>query len=73
MSGVAPAHLPSGSQPSIVRGPHGFPPHRSSLEEHGMHDKGNYRFGGAESLFLFFVCPSARELLFFFGNPMLCF
>lgn len=35
MSGVAPTHhVSSGSQPS-VRGPH-----RSSLEEHGMHERG---------------------------------
>lgn len=44
MSGVAPTHHSSGSQPSIVRGPHNsFPPHRTSLsEEHGMHERGKF-------------------------------
>lgn len=42
MSGVAPHHT-SGSQPSMSRGSH-FPPHRGSLEEHSMHERGEYCF-----------------------------
>jgi len=43
MSGVAPTHS-SGSQPSIVRPHGGFPQHRSSLEEHGMHERGKFDY-----------------------------
>ena len=48
ISGVAPNQY-AGSQPSIVRGQqHGFPPHRSSLDEHGMQERGNFFFENFE-------------------------